>query len=495
MSSGTVVGIDLGTTTVKAAVFDLENPAAPLSVGSRPTPRVEPVPGHFEIDSEALMSAIVESVQSALGAAPAGVDPAAIGISGTACGAWLIDGDGVLTRRPIMWNDGRAAGITAGWVQDGTMSEIFRISGNVTYPGYSLPLLRWLRENEPSSLDRAEWILCQKDWVRMRLTGAVGQDETDGSYVPFDVAARGWSSELAAICGVADDAESLLPEIAVADDVAELEAGYAELLGLSRGTPVSVGLTDVVAATVGGGALAPGRAVTNLGTSAFSTIVLEAPELEPSGLGLTAASPLGRWMRTMVNTSGSMTLDFVASLVAEDDVGRMLELAGTAEPGAGGVALVPYLSPAGVVSPVVDPNARATIGGLRAGMGRAELARAAVEGLAAAISDCYELIPAEVEEISVVGGATRSDLVVQQIADFTQTPVRRLTGDEFGCRGAALLAAWAAGLLGGGDAELDELAAAVSSDRVFEPGQPPFAQMERYRALASATQPIWRGWR
>lgn len=489
-----VLGIDVGSTTLKAAFFDLDEPVAPITVAQTGTPRLNPRPDHFEIEADALWAAVSKVCREAAAEAPG--PPAALGISGTACGAWLIDAAGDPTRRPILWNDGRAVEVVEGWVADGTIDRIFEISGNVPYPGYTLPLLRWLAENEPETVERAETVLCLKDWLRMRMTGEVFQDETDASYVPFDIRAREWSAELARVCGVADEAARLLPPLAPPGHTAELRSDVAAELGLPAGLPVALGLTDVVAATVGGGVIRPGRSVTNLGTSAFSTLVIESSALSPHGVGITAASPLGRWMRTMVNTSGSMTLDFAAGLITDGDVGRLMELAAAAEPGADGVVMLPYLSPAGVVSPFVEPNAHGSFVGLRAGHGPREIARAAVEGLACAIADCYAAMATRPEQIVTVGGAARSDLLLEQIASLTDAPVARLDGEEFGCRGTALVAAWAAGLTAGDDG-LVTAVEAIEAEQVFEPEPPTSGLMDRYRDTSALTRPLWRGphWR
>ncbi len=127
---------------------------------------------------------------------------AAIGISGTACGAWLADGAGAPVRPAILWNDGRAAGITRAWSCDGTMDRIFAVSGNVPFPGYTLSVLAWLAANEPESLDAASSLLWCKDWLRSKLTGISATDESEASYVPFDITARAWSEELFELAGV-----------------------------------------------------------------------------------------------------------------------------------------------------------------------------------------------------------------------------------------------------------------------------------------------------
>jgi sugar (pentulose or hexulose) kinase len=312
--------------------------------------------------------------------------------------------------------------------------------------------------------------------------------------VPFDLRARAWSADLARLCDVEADAARLLPPILPDDRTDPLLPEWAERLRLPAGLPVGLGLTDVVSATVGGGALRPGRAVTSLGTSAVSTVVTDEPEFEPAGIGIAAAAPVGRFARTMVNTSGSMTLDWAARLVAGGDVGAVLERAGRARPGAHGLTLVPYLSPAGVVSPFVGPQARGTLAGIRVEHGPDDLARAAVEGLACSIADCYGAMPVPVERIDVVGGAARSELLLQTVADVSGVPVRRLAGEAFGARAVALLAARAAGALSDDDALIAAVEAVRTAGETVPRPDALAAARQRYSAASRATRELWDDW-
>ena len=490
MSGQLVCGLDVGTTMVKAALFDLERPHEPVAVEEAPSPSRMPSPGWSEADPREVSAAAAD----AIGKVMEGRDPdavGAVGISGTACGAWLVDGDGRPVRDAILWNDGRAEDIVAGWTRDGTLERIFEISGNVPYPGYTLPVLAWLREHEPGALDAAAKVLCCKDWLRLELTGEVASEATDASYVPCDIRARRWSGELLEVCGVAEE-ERLLPELLPETHVAPLRA---DDLGLAPGTPVAMGLTDIVSGTLGGGGIRPGQGVTVLGTSAVSTIITDEPVLEPAVAGLNACSPLGRWARTMVNTSGSMTLDWTARLLCGGDVGKLAELAEGADEIADALAFVPYLSNAGVVAPFAEPSARAVIAGMRVDHGPAEVARAAFEGLAIAVAEGYAAMPVEVHEITAVGGASRSDLLLQAIADYTGCLVHRVSGESAGARAVALMAARAAGLLAS-DRELEEAVEARHVVRSFEPEPDRRAGLaERYRALVAATRDLWPEWR
>lgn len=479
-----VVGIDVGTTVVKSAAFALDDPSTPITVSRCRSATRAPRPGWSEVDPPMVEAQALQTLAAVV--AEVGSERiAAVGISGTACGAWLVDSVGHPIRPAILWNDGRASSIVERWKAEGVLERIFEISGNVPYPGYTLPVLAWLAEHEREHLARASSLLWAKDWLRFRLTGEIGADESDASYVPFDIRRRAWSDELLDLAGVRS-CRPLFPELLDPRHLAPLTQEGSEMTGLRPGTPVAVGATDIVAGVAGAGATAPGRAVTLFGTSANSTVITAEPVFEPAGVGIMAAAPLGRYARTMVNTSGSATLDWAATLLSGGDVGRLGALAADAPEGCDGVLLVPYLSPAGVVCPFVDAHATGTFAGLRSHHGPAHLARAAFEGLAMAVADGYANMPVTTDRIVAVGGAARSDLLLQALADATGTVVDRLDGDEFGVRGVALLAAWAARLTD----DLAGVAASVKVDRSFEPAAegPLAGALARYQAVAAANR-------
>lgn len=480
-----VIGVDVGTTTVKSAAFALDDLSVPAAVERRTSVGFAPRPNWSEVHPALVEEAAFGTLRDLV--ARVGADRVVgVGISGTACGAWLADASFRPVRPAILWNDGRAADVTERWSETGLVDRIFEISGNVPFPGYTLSVLAWLATNEADSLDRATTVLCCKDWLRGRLTGTLASDETDASYVPFDIARRIWSVELLELTGLAAH-RRLLPPLLEPRGTEPLTAEGAARTGLLVGTPVAVGATDIIAGVVGAGTTAVGGTVTILGTSANSTVVAPTPPWEPRGVGIMAASPLGRYARSLVNTSGSATLDWGARLLAGGDVARFLRLAGESQEGAGGLVFVPYLSPAGTVSPRLDPNATGRLHGLRVHHGPAEVARAVLEGLALAVADCYAHMATPVREITVVGGAARSDVLLATLADLTTRPVIRLAGDEFGARGVAVLAAWAIGAVD----DLDSAASAVAVDRRFEPraDSPIRDLLSRYQAVSALGSP------
>jgi sugar (pentulose or hexulose) kinase len=184
-----------------------------------------------------------------------------------------------------------------------------------------------------------------------------------------------------------------------------------------------------------------------VGTTCLNGVVSEEPWFEPRDMGILFTVPGGLWIKTMVNVAGTTNLDWALSALCPDflgDADPYVRLAAEAErspPGARGVVYVPYLSHIGIIAPRLEPGARAAFFGLDPDHVRSDMTRAVYEGLAYAIRDCYERIGRPVSTIRLVGGAARSPLWTQMIADVTGAPVEIPEGAEFGAKGAALLAA------------------------------------------------------
>nr|MCU0515080.1 FGGY-family carbohydrate kinase [Anaerolineae bacterium] len=232
--------------------------------------------------------------------------------------------------------------------------------------------------------------------------------------------------------------------------------GTAQTL-LPPGTPVVAGAVDVVASLIGGGAYRVGQACTILGTSMLNTFISAAPSLAPRETGVQAALPGGLFARSLVNTSGTMCIDWLLKTLAGEETRQAAEqgrsvydlvedTVQSAPPGARGLIFLPYLNNGGIVSPFADASARGQFFGLSVEHTRADLLRAVYEGVALAMRDCYEVSGQPLEEILLVGGGARSAFWAQLFADVTGRRIVIPAGSEFGARGAALLAGVGAGV-------------------------------------------------
>ena len=176
----TFIGVDIGTSVIKAAAFD--DAGRQLALQSVPTRVVNPRPGWFEQD----MDEVVAAVSEVVGRLAAGLDgpPALLALTGQGDGVRLVDEAGRAVRPAVSWMDARAAGIVDEWQAGGVVEDAFRRTGGAMFPGSPAPVLAWLDAHEPEVLDRAHTAAYCKDMVFQRLTGVRATDASDASQ-PF----------------------------------------------------------------------------------------------------------------------------------------------------------------------------------------------------------------------------------------------------------------------------------------------------------------------
>ncbi len=488
-----LLGIDAGTSVVKAALFDRDGQE--LGAARRPSPLITPRSGWVEADMHETWRITCAAISDLL--AQMQIDPAhiaAVGVTGQMVGAWLIDEQGQPLRNAMLHVDNRAQPLMAelGEQHPGFMSHVFDFSGAAMQPGCTLPLVAWMDQNEPELLDRAAHVLCCKDWLIYQLTGSIQIDTSEVTVLPGDTRARDYAEPLFDLMGIRSR-RHLFPPVAASDDiVGVISPEAAQQTGLAAGTPVVAGAGDVLASTIGVGAVTPGTACTLLGTACHNGLVTAEPAFEPRDVGLMFSHPGGYWVRMMLNVLGTPNLDwaiaqFFSDLPADDLFVQLEARAEASGIGANGLIFLPYLSPTGLFTPFVEPRARAEFFGLTIDHTRDDMLRAVYEGVAYCIRDSYDTIPAPIEEIRLSGGGANSAFWSQMIADITGRRILVPHGSEFGARGAAILAGRG---LGWYEALSD---VPVAIDRSYEPQQtqryePSF---RRYQALAQALRPVW----
>lgn len=485
---------------IKAALFDRDFRES-HTVSRRTTVKM-PQSGWAETSMPETWDAAVEVIRSIT----ARVDPrqiAAIAMTGNMVGAWLLDDEGRPVRDAILWSDGRAQSLIdrLSVEKPDFMSTIFQSSGSVMQQGCTLPLLRWLSEYEPEVLARATHATHCKGWLVYNLTGVLHIDPTEASVLPGDTRTRTYSDAMFDWLGVSAY-RGLFPELSASEQiVGAVTAQAARVTGLAEGTPVIAGAGDVPASALGVGAVQAGDACTLLGTTALNCLITDAPNFEPANVGLLFCMPPDRWLRAMVNVSGTTNLDWAIATLFSGEEARLsrselfahLEDSVKSVPiGARGVIYLPYLSPAGIIAPVVNPWARAQFFGMTHEHTRSDLLRAVYEGVALSIRDGYTAIPAQVDSIRLSGGGAKSAFWSQMIADCTRRRVTVPAGSEFGARGAAALASVALGWHG---SIPDAVESYRHQGREFIPDETNAAHYDRlyalYTQIRHQLEPVW----
>jgi xylulokinase len=189
---------------------------------------------------------------------------------------------------------------------------------------------------------------------------------------------------------------------------------------------------------IGMGAVAHGQASAILGTTICAQVMLDAPDLSRRDIGINIAV-FGKTLRAFPTLGGCETIDWMAALLGLDAPG-FDALAASAPPGANGLLLLPYMSPAGERAPFFDQTASGALLGLRYPHTRADLARATLESLAFVVQDCLEAAGERPTELRLCGGGARSEIFCRIIAGVTGIPVLRSADSEVGARGALIAA-------------------------------------------------------
>jgi xylulokinase len=441
--TSTLLGIDLGTTSLRALVVDADGTV--LGQASAPYPTAQPEPGWTQQEPDdwwqACRSAVAEL--QAQGLLP---QVKAVGLTGQMHGSVFLDRQRRVLRPAILWNDQRTAAEAADIEGRVGLRRLIGLTGNRALTGFTAPKVLWLRRHERGLFRRLRHLLLPKDYLRLRLTGELATDVADASgTLLFDVRARRWSGEVMRLLELD---EALLPTALESPAVSgRVTARAAADLGLPKGTPVVAGAGDQAAGAVGAGAVSPGVVMVSIGTSGVVFTAAERPAIERQGrLHAFCHAVPGLWhvMGVMLSAGGSF--GWLASTLGKSEE-RLSELAGRSPAGAGGLVFLPYLS--GERTPHADPLARGAFVGLTASHGPGDLARAVMEGVAFGLRDSLELVRGlglPVEEVRLIGGGARSPLWRQIVAGVFGLPILGLEAEEGAAYGAALLAGVGAGL-------------------------------------------------
>jgi len=463
-----LIGVDLGTSSVKAIATD--RAGGVIASATRAYPLSRPRPGWSEQNPQDWWEA---SANAAKELVERGVDPArvaGIGLSGQMHGLVLLDGDAAARQasacralRPaILWNDQRTGDQCARIERlAGGRRALVGMVGNAALPGFTLPKILWLREHEPAVLARARHALLPKDFVRLKLTGALATDVGDASgTLLFDVDARRFSVPALERFGI--DPGFFPPAVESAAVCGTLSTYGAAQTGLRAGTPVVAGSGDNQAGAIGAGVVRPGMVLATLGTSGVVYAHTDRPRrdlpegADDSGCGRLHtmcaadgdASRPGAWSVTgcMLSAAGSLQWAREA-LFPNESFDALVGEASAAPPGCNGLVFLPYLT--GERCPHADPDARGGWIGLTARHTRAHLIRAVIEGATFGMGQIMDLVRASgvpVELVRLGGGGAKSSLWRQLQADVYGVPVSLTNTEEGPALGAALLAGVGAGV-------------------------------------------------
>jgi xylulokinase len=439
-----LLGIDVGTTSVKAALFDLNGRLEGGASAEYPTHHVRP--GWVEQHPEDWWQAVCTAVRQAVGGVPNGRERV-VGLAVSAQAPTLIplDNNGMPLRPALIWMDRRAEAEVGQLVEHLGADEIFHVTGNRPDPYYVAPKIMWYKNHEPHLLAQTRWYVQINGYINYRLTGTLALDHVHAALLGLrDYTTGEWSAALCEACGVTP--EHFPPIFAGHNLQGEVTPEAAELTGLKAGTPVMVGTVDGAAAAVEAGVAEAGIAAEMTGTSTVVLMPNTQAITEPSLIAMPHALPsIHLLLGAMVATGASLSWyrdqfglveQSASALLTVDAFDLLTQQAARVSAGSDGVIFLPYMM--GERSPLWHTNARGVLFGLSLSTTRGAVIRAILEGAAFALRHNLHVARqagVHTSEVRSVGGGTRSPLWNQIKADVLGLPVllpRASIGAPFG---------------------------------------------------------------
>ncbi len=478
MANEYLLGLDVGTQSVRAGLFTLEGKPVTFATFELETdfPRVSWAEQNPDDWWEGVVTTVRKCMQQA-GLQPEQV--VGIGLDATACTPLPVDADCRPLRPALLWMDQRAfreaQEVTA------TGDPVLQYAGGPESPEWMIPKCLWLKRNEPEIYAKAFRLIECTDYLVYHLTGewtaSLNNLSCKWNYVPSE---GGWPVRLLKALDFEDVLEKWPQHVVpYGEKVGELTPRAAEQLGLKPGTPVAEGGIDAYAGMLGLGVVEPGPMGLIMGTSTChmalageavfgSSVWGPFPDALLPGTyvlegGQTSTGSIMKWFAD--NFAG--TLRAKAEAKGKSVYALLDELAAAVPCGSEGLVLLDYFQ--GNRTPLRDPLARGAVWGLSLKHGPGHLFRAIIEGIAYGTRHILEDVAQagyQVSELRVCGGGANSDFFLQIHADVCQVPLHVPEVTDAVALGSAICAANVAGLV---ESLPDGARKLVKFERTIEP--------------------------
>ncbi len=464
----TILGIDLGTSSVKGMLLDAERGIIACAATEY---AVEiPAAGYAEQDPEMWWNAVLRTLGKLKEKNPPAMGSiTAVGLSGQMHGLVMVDDKGKAVRPAIIWLDQRSWVQTkqiADRVSEKEMGEIFH---NRVFTGYAFPSLLWVRDNEPDNYDKTASIMLPKDYIRMKLTGEIGTDASDASSsCLMDERRREWAWDIIDRFHLRRE---IFPDIHEAWETAgQITANCAGETGLCRGIPVVYGCGDQPAQGLGNGQIKEGDVICNIGTGGQISAYSAADRYDPKLRLQTFCHAVNRGYTIFGATlCAGMSMKWAKNQMLQlDSYEQANEMAGEIAPGCTGLLYLPYLC--GERTPLMNSNVSGAFWGLKLCHDRRHMVRAVMEGVVYSLKDSLQIfaenqIPAS--KVIASGGGANSPVWLKMQADIFELPVVTSVLSEQACLGACLVAGIGTGIFASAEDACGRFTGI--EERIYEP--------------------------
>ena len=513
MGDGILIGIDAGTSVIKAVAFTTDGKE--LAVAAIPNQYVTLPGGVAEQDMTMTWSSAAATLKQLTEQIP---DLAsrliAISVTAQGDGLWLIDKHGEPVGPATIWLDNRAASIVEEYVASENYSAHYERTGTGMTVVQMSGKLAWMQRHRPEALAQASQAFHCKDWIYFKLTGNRFTDPSEANCTFGNFETSIYQPDILDHLGAGNAKRLLTPVIEGTQDCGRLTEAAAKLTNLKIGTPICLGYVDYVCTGLGGGLFDPSglTGCTIIGSTGMHMRLrtdTNSVQLNTDRSGFTVSFPApGMVAQIQSNLAATLNIDWLLDVAIgiladnglqksrSDLLKNIDEKVLAREPAK--LLYHPYISWAGERSPFMETAARAMFNGLDTTVDYYDMMRSVFEGLAFAARDCYEVMGPIPREIRVTGGAARSKALRLILASVLNAEIRTISREEAGAAGTAMIAAvqqklfpnmaacakaWVDPHLGHSTQPDTQLASRY--DKVF----PHFVEARK------AMRPIWRGLR
>lgn len=471
MTARYVLGVDVGTTALKAVALEREKGI--VAQAEMPHELLSAQAGWAEEDPERWWTTTIESIRQLLKVIPA-ESIEAIGVSGMVPAMVVLDASGNPLRLSMQQNDVRAHVEVDELRADVDLKEFLGITGCMPNQQSIDTKWRWLKRHEPEVVERAAHVCGSYDFIVYRLTGHYSLEENWAAESGFyNVVQHGWHLPYLEHAGITPD---LLPPVhQPIEVVAGISSEVARMTGLLPGTPVVAGSADHVAAALASGLTQNGDILLKFGGAGDILYCDSRPDPDPHFYFDYHDIPGLTLINGCMASSGSL-IKWFSNTLAEGMSPKDLDVEAQAvEPGAGGIIALPYFL--GEKTPIFDPAARGVFAGLMLHHTRAHLYRAILEAVCYGFAHHLELLNEAgrpIQRIVAADGGSRSALWMQIAANVVNLPVQVVAGEAASALGAAYVAAMGVGMF----SEWSDIIRFISQGPVYYPQE---AIVPRYR--------------
>ncbi|WP_102272518.1 xylulokinase [Cytobacillus massiliigabonensis] len=480
-----VIGIDLGTSAVKAILINQSGEL--IAEASYSYPLIQKRAGYSEQDPAEWVRQTIKAIADIMAkfkGNPSDIE--GISYSGQMHGLVLLDKDFQLLRPAILWNDTRTSSQCKSIIKEfGT--EILAISKNSVVEGFTLPKLLWVKEHEPDIFKQSAVFLLPKDYIRYWMTGKIHTDYSDAAgTLLLDIVNKEWNAE---ILNKFNIPETLCPPLLESHElVGTVKPEVANLLGFAAQTKVFAGGADNACGAIGAGILSPDTTLCSIGTSGVILSYESNKETEYQGrLHFFNHGKEDAFYSMGVTLAAGQSLTWFKNTFAENETfNQLIEGIDEIPVGSDGLIFTPYLF--GERTPYPDAIIRGSFIGMNGAHHRSHFVRAVMEGVTFSLNESISLFRQKgkrVDTIISVGGGAKNDSWLQMQADIFNARIVKLKNEQGPSLGAAMLAAYGVGWF----PSLNECAKKfIIYTKDFHPQKD---QVEQYQSLFEVYQMVY----